>query len=90
MTPDNLRSTLKLRQRSGRAMEDYDRLPGPLRDWLARALLPWSARSVQRVWRKAQGDPATALHLLNHLERQRIGRDAARIWGPTHPAASDR
>ena len=88
MSQGNLRSALPARQRCVSAMSDYDRLPGALRGWLARAILPWSVRSVRRIWRKAQGNPQTALHLLNQLEQQRISQDAARIWGPNHPAAS--
>lgn len=90
MTQGNLRSTLRARRRCGSAMGDYDRLPVPLRLWLARALLPWSVSSAQRVWRKARGDAATALRLLDHLEQQRIAQDAARIWGASHPGVADR
>jgi len=71
-------------------MGEFDRLPAPLRCWLARAVLPWSVTSALTVWNTAQGDPSTALRLLNQLENQRITRDAARIRGPSHPAATGR
>jgi hypothetical protein len=34
-------------------MASYDRLPRDLRLWLAEAALPWSARSVLRLWQRA-------------------------------------
>ncbi len=67
-------------------MLGYDLLPPDVRQWLSSAVLPWSAASVRRAWSKAlksaQGDRQTAL---NALERQRLEKDVARVWGTTHP-----
>ena len=49
----NLNTRLKCRRRSTDPMREYDRLPAPLRAFLAEAALPWSAPSVKRAWHKA-------------------------------------
>lgn len=73
-------------------MKDYDRLPPDLRAWLAEAALPWSAQSALRLWqqhlRAARGDTRHARAALDRAEARAVARDAAQIWGPTHPAAS--
>lgn len=72
-------------------MDRYDRLPPVLRAWLAQAVLPWSARSVQRLWprllRQASGDVTRALGLLDLAEQRLLRRDGLRIWGAAYPAA---
>lgn len=87
----NSRSTLRRRARAADPMAAYDRLPAELRDWLASAALPWSPRSALRAWRaalaRAGGDPDRARVVLSETERRQIARDAARIWGPAHPAS---
>ena len=87
----NTRSILRRRTRPGDAMASYDRLPPDLRQWLAQAVLPWSARSALRVWHKAlslhAGDVGAALAHLSEIERDRLWRDARAVWGETHPAA---
>lgn len=59
-------------------MAEYDRLPPPLRAWLAAAKLPWSPRSAARVWRAAAAGPARqaeALARLDALEARRLAAD---------------
>lgn len=88
MTGRNLATSLKRRPR-GDPMRAYDALPLDLRQWLADAVLPWSAVSARRVWLKALksalGDRQAARTALSDIERQRLERDVARIWGKTHP-----
>ncbi|MBT9386838.1 hypothetical protein KM176_23550 [Pseudooceanicola sp. CBS1P-1] len=87
----NLSTSLR-RRRVGDPMAAYDRLPPDLRRWLAGAALPWSAASALRAWQKALrtcgGDCRAAGRHLSRIEQLRLGRDAARVWGPAHPAAS--
>lgn len=87
--PDrNLATSLRRRQR-GDPMRAHDALPADLRQWMANAILPWSAASVQRAWLKAlkaaRGDRQAARAALSALERRRVEKDVARIWGATHP-----
>lgn len=51
------------RRRSGDAMEVYDRLPAPLRAWLAAAILPWSPSACLAIWKqmRAQGCEVTEI-----------------------------
>jgi hypothetical protein len=88
MASRNCSTSLKRRARSD-TMLAYDLLPPDLRRWLAEAVLPWSAASVRRAWRKAmtsaQGDRQAARAALNSLERRRLEKDVARIWGASHP-----
>jgi hypothetical protein len=81
----NLRSP-EARWRGGDPMMRFDRLPGPLRRWLAGAALPWSAASALRIW-NAAACPATALTRLQAVERATLRRQARRVWGSAHPAA---
>ena len=79
----NLRSGLPRRARAARGLEAYDRLPAPLRHWLAQAALPWSVRSARRIWQRALsesgGDVARALARLDAAEaRQLSGEPGAR------------
>lgn len=89
----NTRTTLKRRSRSGNPMAAYDRLPPELRAWLAEAALPWSAHSALRLWRKSLqrhgGDIGKARSQLSRIERRRLSQDARRVWGDSHPAASE-
>lgn len=71
----NLRTTLRTRTAS---MADFDRLPPPLRAWLAAAALPWSARSASRIWHKALRETRSeqaALARLHAVEAQSLRRD---------------
>ena len=78
-TARNLRSTLTRRRCQGDAMAAYDRLPPPLRAWLAQAALPWSPRSAQRLWQKtldrSRGDISAALAHLAQAEARMLARD---------------
>jgi hypothetical protein len=70
-------------------MQAYDALPPEVRHWLAGAVLPWSAASVRRVWLRAikasRGDRLAARAALDAVERKRLERDVARLWGKAHP-----
>ncbi|WP_281260472.1 DUF6525 family protein [Defluviimonas denitrificans] len=85
----NARSTLKGRRQAGDPMAAYDLLPPDLRHWLAQAVLPWSARSALRAWRRAllvcNDDAAEARCHLNRIERKQLSRDIIRVWGEQHP-----
>ena len=89
----NLRSTLRHRARQN-PMRDFDALPPELRQWLHGAALPWSPRSVRRIWDKAltraRGDHAKALALIVQIEAALVARDAQRIWGAAHPVCTVR
>ena len=58
-------------------MAEFDRLPPPLRAWLAAAALPWSPRSAARAYARAStrhgSDTPTALAELGRLEARRLG-----------------
>ena len=83
----NLATSLRKRLRA-RPMEEFDHLPPELRGWLARAALPWSARSAARIWRKAgrDGNAEDRCNRLDAIERAMLRRDAIRTWGPDYPA----
>jgi len=76
----NLRCGFARRRRAVRGLEDYDRLPPPLRHWLAQAALPWSVRSARQVWRRALaesgGDVARALARLDAAEARQLSRES--------------
>lgn len=78
----NLRSGFAGRVRAARALDAYDRLPAPLRRWLAQAALPWSPRSADRLWRRALvqsgGDEARALERLDAAEAGQLSREPGR------------
>ncbi|PTW50601.1 hypothetical protein C8N38_104237 [Rhodovulum kholense] len=60
-------------------MAAHDRLPAPARAWAARAVLPWSAASVARIWVRAlaeTGSEAGALARLDAAERATLDREA--------------
>jgi hypothetical protein len=85
----NVVSSLKRRHTP---MRQFDRLPAELRAWLRHAALPWSAASALKLWQKAlaqsQGDAKAACRRLDEAETRALARDAARIWGPGHPACT--
>ncbi len=83
------KTTLKRRRSQRDPMTAYDRLPRDLRLWLAGASLPWRAQSVRAAYEQAlkrTRDRKAALAELDRIEARLIARDAARIWGPAHPA----
>jgi hypothetical protein len=84
----NLCSRLRGSARSD-PMRAYDALPGPARRWLAAAKLPWSARSVARLWARAlreeRGSVAAVLARLEAAEQRLLAKDAPRVWGQGFP-----
>ncbi len=69
---------LKKRRRREDPMREFDRLPPPLRMWLANAALPWRPRSVRRAYDRAlsrTGDPQVALQELDRLQDQQLSKD---------------
>jgi len=71
-------------------MRDFDCLPPELRIWVAQAMLPWSAASVRKAYRKAvarTGDKVLALKELDKLQKALVAKDAARVWDAGHPEA---
>lgn len=89
----NVASSLR-RRAAPNPMAEFDALPPEVRGWIAEAVLPWSARSVRRLWREAMaqagGDAAAARARLDQAQARLIARDAARVWGAGHPAANTR
>lgn len=87
--PNNRGTTsLKCKRRSATPMSDYDRLPAPLRHWVAKAALPWRAKSVQKAYDKAlrrTGHPAQALLELDRLQAGLLTKDASHVWGNHYP-----
>ena len=73
-------------------MGDYDRLPKELRTWIADADLPWRPASVRRTFDRALSqfeDSERAIEELDRLQRRLVTKDAKKIWGAAHPAASE-
>lgn len=59
-------------------MRAYDRLPKPLRAWLAQAVLPWSPSSCLRIWQnsiRAGLPPAEIVTRLDRLEAAALERE---------------
>ena len=78
----NLRSP-RARQRAADAMREHDRLPPDLRLWASQAALPWSPRSLKRVWERAlrqTGCRKAALERLSAAEAHTLARDAPAVW----------
>jgi len=88
MPRNNLATSLRKQARAG-SMDDFDRLPAELRQWLAQACLPWSAGSVVRISKraaKADGLETARLHArLDAAERKTLRRDAFKVWGRHYP-----
>lgn len=83
----NTRTTLKRKARKGCKMAAFDGLPPPLRHWVAQeAVLPWSPRSVLKVWQQAIRDSggddakarAKARAKLREVERRTLAADLRR------------
>lgn len=74
------RTSLSLSKARRETMAAFDRLPAPLRTWLADARLPWSPDSARRAWRRAMwksmGRTKAALAQMDQLEEERLARDA--------------
>lgn len=73
------RTGLRRRARACAPMREFDRLPGPLRRWLAQAALPWSPRSARRIYERELrccGDARRAIARLSLIEAQTLARAA--------------
>ena len=78
----------RLRWRQADPMRDHDLLPQPLRAWAAQAALPWSARSLRRIWDRSlatTGSDDAALRRLAALEAAALAKEAPKVWGPAYP-----
>jgi Family of unknown function (DUF6525) len=78
----------RIRWRATNPMAEHDRLPKPLRGWLAQAALPWSAQSARRLWQRAIAEthcPHAAVTRLKAAEQKTLARQAARVWGKAYP-----
>ena len=77
----NLATGLRRSRGAPDPMAAHDRLPAGARAWACQAVLPWSAASIGRLWRKALaasgGCEAAARDRLNAAERARLSRDTA-------------
>ncbi|UWQ93611.1 DUF6525 family protein (plasmid) [Aliisedimentitalea scapharcae] len=71
-------SSLRRKRRSGDPMDAFDGLPAPVRQWVARAALPWSPASVRRIWSKSRAKGLSAEEALQSLtlaEARTLARD---------------
>ncbi|MDP2580993.1 DUF6525 family protein [Shimia thalassica] len=70
-------STALSGRRSQNPMREFDALPPELRRWLAQAALPWSARSVRKIWRKGlqEGGVPAALARLSAAEVATLSKE---------------
>lgn len=84
----NLATSLRCRTGNG-AMDRYDRLPRELRQWVAGAALPWSARSVLKLWDRLHhecgADVQVMWQRLDLAEERMLAKDATHIWGADYP-----
>lgn len=85
----NLATSLRRRGRSS-PFDQFDRLPPELRAWLAGAALPWSPRSVFRLWsrllQEEHGNITGVLARLDQAEQRMLAKDGPKIWGCRYPA----
>ena len=80
MTRNLGRTSLRRTRRKGDPMAAYDRLPAPVRKWVAHAALPWSPASVRRIWLKSRAkglSPEEALITLAQAEARTLARSRA-------------
>lgn len=89
MSGGNLATRLRRSPRPD-TMQAYDALPPEARRWLAGAKLPWSARSVAKLWARAWhdagGDLAAVRVRMDAAQARKLARDAADVWGRHYPA----
>lgn len=91
MSKNRGHTSLRCRSRNASAMQEFDRLPPELRNWLSKAILPWSSRSVNLAYTKATSrtrNTSEALAELDRIQNRLIAKDAAKVWGSEHPEAS--
>lgn len=73
----------RIRFRATNPMQDHDKLPQDLRLWAIEAALPWSARSLRRIWDKAlreTGSREAALARLSAAEAATLRKQAREVW----------
>lgn len=78
MTGNLGQCSLRRKRRASDPMKAYDKLPAPVRHWVAHAALPWSPTSVRRIWSKslAKGlSTEEALLSLSQAEARTLARD---------------
>ena len=78
----------RLRRRRSRQhpMQVYDRLPAPVRRWLAHAQMPWSPEACKRICIRAtrRGDTIDeVLARLDRAERRTLEREQAAREAPS-------
>ena len=69
MTQNLGETNLRRKRRVGNPMREFDKLPKPLRRWLAEAILPWSPVSVKRVWHQSMNKGLSFEEILNFLDK---------------------
>ena len=70
---------LKTRRRQSSPLQEFDCLPPQLREWLRYAVLPWSLRSVRRIYNRSIArtrDVDFAIAELDRIQEQRLGVDS--------------
>ena len=71
-------TNLRIRRRKSNSFQEFDRLPEQLREWLRNAVLPWSSRSVKRVYQRVittTGDVSFAIAELERLQELQLAKD---------------
>ena len=71
-------TNLRIRRRKSNSFQEFDSLPKQLREWLRNAVLPWSSRSVQRVYQRVietTGDISFAIAELERLQELQLAKD---------------
>ena len=71
-------TNLRVRRRKSNSFQEFDRLPEQLREWLRNAVLPWSSRSVQRIYQRViatTGDVSFAIAELERLQELQLAKD---------------
>ena len=67
---NNLGNTKMLKKRRfKRDLNDFDRLPKNLREWLIHAIYPWSIKSVKKIYYKALDDTGSAMLAIEELNK---------------------
>ena len=88
----NSRTSLRRLRRLANPMQEFDKLPVELRNWLTTAALPWAPKSALNVYRNAvskTGRRDEAVGELNRIQSQLLKKDCRKVWGETHPSAAD-
>ena len=73
------KTKLTNRQRRKDSLREFESLQRKLREWLRNAILPWSPKSVRRVYHRAfsnTGNIDTALAELERIQERQLAKDA--------------